>query len=87
MVDGVVVSDVVSSEVRAKFTVGGFERRMLSVGINDEMGHQLCDVLEGILAGGGVLPSAVYALAERIAHRIDPGCFFGVQSDRSRPAA
>jgi hypothetical protein len=70
-----------------KFRVDGFQRGMLGLAINDEMGHQLCDVLEAAMAAGVVVPPAVYAMGERVAHRIDPGCWFGSDSNRKRQAA
>ena len=72
---------------KPKFKVGGFTKGMLAVDVNDEMGHQLADTLEAAMKAGVVLPPSVYALGERIAHRIDPGCWFGVDSNRKRAAA
>ncbi len=52
----------------------------------DEKAHRLCDLLENGLAAGQKLLPMVYALGEKLAHRIDPGCFFGPKTAAAEAA-
>ena len=70
----------------AQFDVGRFQGGRLPITVNDEMAHQLCDVLEAALEKGITLPPAVYSMGEKLCHRVDPEAWFGVKPDAKKTA-
>ena len=55
----------------------GKEKPAVVLDMTDEGANRFCDLLEAGLDAGLRLQPMVYALGERLAHRIEPGCYFG----------
>lgn len=55
----------------------GKDKPNIVLDLSDDAANRLCDVFEEGLDAGLRLHPMVYALGEKLAHRIEPGCFFG----------
>jgi hypothetical protein len=68
--------------VQPTFEVSKVSQGSTTIVANDEFVHTLLDLLEADLDDGVKLHPALYALGERLTHRVDPGAHFGPCSAR-----